>query len=186
MTNRQQEIMNATLVLVFEQGLLGTSISQIAKRAKASPGIIYHYFASKDEIMHGLYISIFKELMGALLDEALLERPCLERLKTVWLRRFHFHISNPAKIKFIEQYKNSTYYTPAQEQVTNELLADLASMIQNDIMRGEIKALPLRVVHAMTMGVADNIAKLQIAGSIDLQKEELNTIAEITSQSVLA
>lgn len=186
MSKRQQEIMDATLGLVFEHGLLGTSISLIAKRAKASPGIIYHYFTSKDEIMHSLYISIFKELMDALLDDALLERPCVERLKTVWLRRFHFHINNPAKTEFIEQYKNSPYFTPAQQQLTNELLADLAGMIQNDIIRGEIKALPLRVIHAMTMGVADNIAKLQIAGSIDLQEEELNTIAEITSQSVLA
>lgn len=186
MSNRQQEIMNATLALVSEQGLLGTSISQIAKRAKASPGIIYHYFASKDEIMHSLYVSIFRELMDALLDEPLLERPCLERLKTIWLRRFYFHISNPAKAKFIEQYKNSTYFTPVQEQLTNELLADLAGMIENDIIRGEIKALPLRVVHAMTMGVADNIAKLQIAGSLDLQENELDTIADIASRSVLA
>ncbi|HUN23974.1 MAG TPA: TetR/AcrR family transcriptional regulator [Anaerolineales bacterium] len=185
MSNRQQEIMNATLDLVFEQGLLGIRISQIAQRAKASPGIIYHYFESKDEIIHSLYLSIFKELMDALIDDALLERPCLERLKTVWLRRFHFHISNPAKTKFIEQYKNSTYFTPAQEHLTNELLADLASMIQNDIMRGEIKALPLRVVHAMTMGVADNVAKLQIAGNLDLQENELNKIADIVSRSVL-
>ena len=185
MPNRQQEIMNATLTLVSEQGLLATSISQIAKRAKAGPGIIYHYFASKDEIMHSLYISIFTELMDALLDNALLERPCLERLKTIWMRRFYFHINNPAKAKFIEQYKNSAYFTPAQEQLTNELLADLASMIANDINRGDIKPLPLRVVHAMTLGVADNIAKLQIAGSVDLQENELNAIAELTSLSVL-
>lgn len=186
MSNRQQDILDATLSLVSEHGLLGTSISKIAKQAKASPGIIYHYFASKDEIMHTLYLNIFKELMDALLDDVLLERPCLERLKTVWLRRFHFHINNPEKTKFIEQYKNSTYFTLEQEQATNELLIDLVTMIQGDIVRGEIKALPLRVVHAMTMSVADNIAKLQISGSIDLQEDELNTIADIASRSILA
>ena len=186
MSNRQQDILDATLTLVSEHGLLGTSVSKIAKQAKASPGIIYHYFASKDEIMHTLYLNIFKELMDALLDDVLLKRSCLERLKTIWLRRFHFHIDNPAKTKFIEQYKNSTYFTPEQEQVTNELLIGLVMMIQGDIERGEIKALPLRVVHAMTAGVADNIAKLQIAGSVDLQEDELNTIADIASRSVLA
>ena len=186
MLNRQHDILDAALTLVNEQGLLGIRISQIAKRAKASPGIIYHYFASKDEIMHTLYLKVFQELMNALLDDALLERPCLERLKTVWLRRFQFHIDNPAKTKFIEQYKNSTYFTPEQEQATNELLVGLIMMIQGDIVRGAIKPLPLRVVHAMTMGVADNIAKLQIAGSVDLQEAELDMIADIASRSVLA
>ncbi len=186
MSNRQQDILDATLALVSEHGLQGTSISKIAKQAKASPGIIYHYFASKDEIMDTLYLSVFKDLMDALLDDALLAQPCLERLKTVWLRRFDFHINNPEKTNFIEQYKNSTYFTLEQEQATNELLIDLVTMIQGDIARGEIKALPLRVVHAMTMSVADNIAKLQIAGSVDLQKDELNTIADIASRSVLA
>lgn len=185
MSNRQQDILDATLALVSDHGLLGTSISKIAKQAKASPGIIYHYFASKDEIMHTLYLNIFKELMDALLDDVLLERPCLERLKIVWLRRFHFHINNPAKTKFIEQYKNSTYFTLEKEQATNELLIGLVTMIQGDIVRGEIKPLPLRVVHAMTMGVADNIAKLQIAGAVNLHEDQVNTIADIASRSIL-
>ena len=153
---------------------------------RPAQALYIHYFSSKDEIIHTLYLSIFKELMNALLDDELLERPCLERLKTVWLRRFHFHLNNPEKTTFIAQYKNSNYFTPEQEQVTTQLLVDLIIMIQGDIARGEVKALPLHVIHAMTMGVADNIAKLQIAGTIALQEDELNMIAEIASQSVLA
>ena len=187
MADRQDIILNATLELVSEHSLLGPSISQIAKRAKASPGIIYHYFDSKDEIMHSLYLKVFKELMDtlALSEEEHEKLSCLERLKEIWLRSFDFHISNPMKTKFIEQYKSSSYFTKEQEQATNMLLGPLIIMIQKDITQGDIQDLPLRVVHAMTMGVADSVAKSQIAGALDLKGESLEKVADTACKSVL-
>jgi TetR/AcrR family fatty acid metabolism transcriptional regulator len=52
LTNRRTIILQATLDLVAEYGLLNTTISLIARQAKSSPGIIYHYFESKNDIIH--------------------------------------------------------------------------------------------------------------------------------------
>ena len=185
MSERQQTILNATLELVAEQGLLGTSISHIAKRAKASPGIIYHYFESKDEIMDTLFLKIFKELMESLLDDVLLKRPCFERLKEVWLRRFRYHINHPMETKFLEEYKNSAYYTKEQQEAANLLMTDLILMIQKDMQEGNIKNLPPQVIFAMTMGVAISLAKSQLAGAVILEGEELDKVADVVCHSIL-
>jgi len=98
-SNRQQQILDATLELVATQGLLKTTISKISKRAKSSPGIVYHYFESKDEIMDTLFINIFSEMMAYVLDDEVLERPVLERYKRLWLRKYHYHFNKAVQKK---------------------------------------------------------------------------------------
>ena len=52
---RQQKkrlILDTSLELFAEKGFHATSISQIAKKAKISKGLIYNYFESKDDILN--------------------------------------------------------------------------------------------------------------------------------------
>lgn len=185
-SERERQILDATLELVATDGLLKTSISKISKRATSSPGIVYHYFASKDEIMDTLFISIFSEMMAYILDGIVMDRPILERYKDLWLRKYHYHLNNPEKTVFIEQYKNSSYYTEGQEQASQRLMSGLLSMGQNDIEQGLVVSLPLDVIYTMTFTVALNLAKSHIQADIRLEEEMLATIAERVCGSVLA
>jgi AcrR family transcriptional regulator len=59
-------IMETSLVLFAENGFHATSISQIAKKAGISKGLIYNYFESKNELLDALvnhgFDAIFKNL----------------------------------------------------------------------------------------------------------------------------
>lgn len=182
---RQQQILEATLELVATEGLLKTSISKISKRAKCSAGIVYHYFESKDEIMETLFTGILSEMMAYILDDAVLNRPILERYKALWLRQYHFYFNNPAKTVFIEQFKNSSYYTAEQEQETQRMMSGLISMGQNDIDLGLVVSLPLDVIYTMTFSVALNLAKSHIQANLSLDEDTLDAIAERVCGSVL-
>ena len=48
---KKKQISDAALELFAENGFHGTSISQIAKKARISKGLIYNYFESKNEIL---------------------------------------------------------------------------------------------------------------------------------------
>ncbi len=54
-----RSILNSALKLFAEKGFHGTSISDIAKEAEISKGLIYNYFNSKNSILE----SIFDELL---------------------------------------------------------------------------------------------------------------------------
>lgn len=66
---KREAILQAALELVAEKGLPNTfmsqisSMSQISRQARASAGVIYHYFESKDELLQTLYLRI-KAYMG--------------------------------------------------------------------------------------------------------------------------
>lgn len=184
-SERQQHILDVTLELVAEHGLLKTSMSRISKRAKSSPGIVYHYFESKDAIMQTLYEGIVKEMMACIVDEEVLSRPILERYKGLWLRKYQFHFNNPQKTTFIEQFKNSSYYTEAQHQLTLRLMSDLLRMGQHDIERGLVINMPLDDLYTMTFTVALNLARSHVQAGLHFDRDALDAIAERVCRGVL-
>lgn len=185
LSERQEQILKATLDLVAEHGLLKTSISKISKHAKCSPGIVYHYFKSKDEIMETLFMRIFHEMMTYVMDESVLNRPIAERYKALWLRKYQFHLNNPDKTIFIEHYKNSSYYTDEIEQASQALMGGLMAMGQSDIERGLVINLPLDIIYTMTFIVALNLAKSHNHADIRLDDDMLDTIADRIVGAVL-
>jgi AcrR family transcriptional regulator len=183
---RQAQILQATLDLVAEQGLVGTTISQISKRSNAGPGIIYHYFTTKDDIIHTVFQSISNEYAEFLLVGFPKEASWLDKLKHIWLRSYHFFVNNPKKALFQEQYKNSPYYHPEYTLESEPYFADLIQPFLVEVEKGNLKPLPFPVLYAMTVGVALNIAKLQIEGAVQPDEIMLETLAEASCRSIAA
>lgn len=68
-------IQNAAMALFFEQGFEATTLDQIAERASVSRRSLFHYFASKEEIVFST-----KAGLGQLIADAVARRPVDEPL----------------------------------------------------------------------------------------------------------
>src|SRR5690606_6088010 len=51
----REKIIMAAFQLFAEKGYASSSVSQIAKEAGISKGLIYHYFKSKEEVLKGIF-----------------------------------------------------------------------------------------------------------------------------------
>lgn len=60
----RRKILSAALELFAKKGFHATSISQIAKKAKISKGLMYNYFKSKDKLLDEIIQNGFTELEG--------------------------------------------------------------------------------------------------------------------------
>jgi AcrR family transcriptional regulator len=67
--NRREEILRAALRVFAERGLKNATVSDIARAAGMSHGLLYHYFASKDALVEALFEQKFAG-MRAINDEA--------------------------------------------------------------------------------------------------------------------
>jgi AcrR family transcriptional regulator len=184
--DRRAVIMQATLELAAERGLLNTTIALIARQAESSPGIIYHYFASKDEIVHSLYEVVLKQYTQAMMQANPFSPDRFEWFKQLWLTTFHYFVAHPKQASFLEQYKNSSYGQHRQSIEFDENLSSLVQIVQEDIRQGVIKDMPLDVIYTLTVGVAISVAKLQIAGIIKLDEAMLSEIAEASCRALQA
>lgn len=184
LSKRQTEIIQATIELVAENGLTGTTISQIAKRAKASPGIIYHYFETKDDIIHSVYETITAEYVAVLMDDFPAAAPWEERLKHIWLKTYTYFVENPHKATFHEQYKHSAYYAQGAELGTDALYQPLVDSFVQETEKGNIRQLPFPALYTLSVGVALNIAKHQIAGVLEPNDAMLESLAEASCRAL--
>jgi AcrR family transcriptional regulator len=194
-SEKREAILQAALELVAENGLQHTPMSLISKRSGASAGIIYHYFESKDDLLASLYYRIKREMSRVIAAGDDPRQPLAKRFQSLWLSIFHYALTHPKEMVFLEQYESipgvkrhegaKTLQDIAEdwqrkkpfggegdleEQVLHGLVRDLSAQ---DLL----KDLPLEVIGEFTMGVAVRLARQSAAGLVKLDESALNNVA---------
>ena len=90
----RDKILASAKVLFLEKGVETTSIRNIADRIEYSPGIIYHYFKDKNEILHALHQDGFRQLIEKMSVLVAVSQP-MERLKAMGRIYIDFALQNP-------------------------------------------------------------------------------------------
>jgi TetR/AcrR family transcriptional repressor of bet genes len=70
---RRSQLVNATVELIQEHGIAGTSVSQISAKAGLATGMVHHYFADKNALLEATMWELVRRLarqIFALLAEA--------------------------------------------------------------------------------------------------------------------
>ena len=156
--DKREAILEAMLDLIVERGFHDAPMSVLAKRSGASPGVIYHYFPSKDELIHAVYervASIKHEVFfaGVSVDES-----PREALLRVWLNAYRFYRSHRKETLFLDQYLNSSYCKTGTEGAHPEK-ARIAKWMQPKKKGGMLKDLPPEAIESLTLGLAASLAK---------------------------
>jgi AcrR family transcriptional regulator len=74
-------LLQAATKLFAEQGFEGTSVQSIVERAGVTKGALYHYFDSKDDLLHEIYARVLRMQTEHLLQIAESDLPLAERVR---------------------------------------------------------------------------------------------------------
>lgn len=159
---KRDAILRATLELVAERGFHDTPMSQVAKRSGASPGIIYHYFASKDELIRDLYREVKAVKAQAMLQGDFEGLSPKEAFKRAWRNAYEFYRTHRREAQFLDQCENSPYHCRYElEALAREdrNFAQLARRLGLADGGSPFKTLPAEIAHDLSFGVAARLAK---------------------------
>lgn len=76
---RQQMIKEAKLILETE-GIEGLSMRRLAQKLQQTPGIVYHYFKNKDELLLAIVQEGYGRIIRVIQEQAAIERPVEQKL----------------------------------------------------------------------------------------------------------
>jgi len=156
---KRDAILDAALDLVVESGFHGAPMSAISKRAMASPGVIYHHFASKEEIFQTVYERVRLLKRGSLLEGYTSSMPAREAFILVALNSYSFYRRQHKALRFAELYEDAGFPIPTSAlKSTPEALAFQARFCSKS-RGGILAALPQEVIHEMTFGLVARLAK---------------------------
>lgn len=138
MDDTKTRILSATMRAVRQYGLEGARIQNISELAGVSPGAMYRYFKSKDELLVACFThvdqqaaAIFEHLQFNPLD--ILTDP-ISVVKSLWLPYFRFWVSHPNEAVFYHRFRDSAAF-PKYDKVRDASYFDAFERMVRAFMR---------------------------------------------------
>jgi len=157
-SDKREAILNAMLDLVVERGLHDAPMSAVADRSGASPGVIYHYFTSKDDLIRSLYERVAATKRDAFLEGYSEQASPRDALQRVWMNAYRFYRSHPKELRFLDQYLNSTYCSAGGDS-PGPGFARIDKLMRPKRQGGIMKDLPQEAIESLTLGLASSLAR---------------------------
>ena len=161
----QERIDRSALALFAEKGVDRTTINDIASAAGIAEGTIYRHYASKDELIWGLFSSNYADLAERL--ERLQERtPDLRGKLALMVESFCVLFErDPAMFGFLLLVQHGQLPRVPPESKTPVKV--LRGVIAGAMARGEIAKQDPEVATAMVLGIVLQPATFKVYGRID-------------------
>ncbi|VVE41932.1 TetR family transcriptional regulator [Pandoraea iniqua] len=148
---RRELVLDAARSAFFELGMEKTSIREIAQRAGYTPGAIYSYFTSKEEV-YGALLGESLDRLNAHVQAALARGPSgAERLHAAAGAFFDFYLANPRDLDlgfYLFQGMKPRGLTPELNDTLNARLLQALQPMQTEL---EELGMPAKVaLHEVT------------------------------------
>lgn len=162
--DKREQILTSALRLFVEFGFHGTPTSKIAKEAGVSNGTLFHYFATKEDLIKELYISIKNELNQFLFSKITPQDGIEVVIKKVFIYFIYWALDNREKNHYIQQVLFSPHIFQIPESVAMEQSQKHIQLIEEAKATKVIKDLPTNLIYTLAnshlMGIYNYVVNL--------------------------
>ncbi len=103
---KKQNIKEAVIKLILEQGFHGASISKIAREAGVSPATVYIYYENKEDMLRDIYQEYGEQVYSYILNEIDREMSGRQLIETLIRSYYKFIKEHEEIFSFVEQYSS--------------------------------------------------------------------------------
>jgi TetR/AcrR family transcriptional regulator, fatty acid metabolism regulator protein len=82
-TEKRKRILEAAVRVFAEHGYHGARVGDIAEDAGVAHGLLYHYFASKEEVLHAIFLENWGELLARFRAVEASDEPAPDKLEGI-------------------------------------------------------------------------------------------------------
>ena len=156
---KRDAILDAALELVVEGGFHSAPMSAISKLADASPGVIYHHFAGKEEIFQAVYERARITKRGSLLMGYRESMEAKEAFFLVALNTYAFYRKHHKDIRFVDLYEDAGFPIPDSALTPTPAAVQFQQRFCAKSQGGILAELPKEILEEMTIGLFSRLAK---------------------------
>lgn len=138
-TERQKEIINASLQLIAESGIQSLTIKNLSKKIGLVESAIYRHYESKTQILIALLDSISEQSKSNEINDA---KGVLGILEKRLIHHFNTFTENPALVSVVfaeDLFQNEPSLVEKTRLKVEKSISDLTALIQKGQQSGEIR-----------------------------------------------
>ena len=137
--DKKKQILDAALKLFVEYGFHGAPTSLIAKEAGVANGTLFHYYATKDELVIALYVDIKSRMATYVFEHSKAQKTFKDTVKEQYLAALYWALDHKLEYRFTEQFKTSPYLGQIAPGEIEESLKPYHDMLRKGIKEKIIK-----------------------------------------------
>lgn len=166
-----EAVIAATCRKAAERGLLGLTLSEIAKAAGIGTSTLYVYFADKDALFNEVYRRAKREAMDFYGGESASTAPIKTRVHNVWNRMLDHRLRRHDEVSFMEQFIGSAYISEESRAYTAKLGEGLLRIVTEGQEHEILKPIPVPFLASFFIGSIRETARMIRAGTITDSEE---------------
>lgn len=170
---RRDAILDAALQCFVERGFHGTAMPDIAKKIGIATGTIYHYFASKEELVNALFRKWKAEIARHVFTAFPQGAPVREQFSVMWREMIAFALAHPAAFAFLELHNHSSYLDAESVAADRGLKIFAGAIVQQAQKEGIIKPLDATLLMELVFGAFIGIMRAHWEGRAKLGPDEI-------------
>jgi len=153
--NKKEKIVQTAYALFVTNGFDKTPTALIAKEAGVSTGTLFHYFATKEELINGLYADCKASMYKETSQSIEMEKSFKGKVRALFVNYVKWGLRHPGQYRFFQQFCNSPYYLESTLIQGQEQFEPLIGLFEAGIAEREIKIAELDYVLAIVKGILD-------------------------------
>ena len=173
---RRAQLLQVTLDIFVEHGVEHVTMAQVAARAGVAPGLLYHYFGSKDQLLRAVLDAASPRDAFAGLGAGLTGKPIEQGLREFAVRAAAMleERGDVVRVLFREMLAPASTLAPGIAEIQQQVLGDLAGYLAERIEAGELRPhepqVPLRLLISgiLVLGVTRQPVQPWIDGFVDV------------------
>jgi AcrR family transcriptional regulator len=152
--DKRNAILDAATTVVAKLGI-GAATAKIAKDAGIAEGTLFTYFATKNELLNQLYLTLKMDLRNAMMEAYPSGKSLIERSRQVWNCYVGWGSANPRKRKALSQLVVSDRITDKNKKLGSEAFGKINDMMREIVAGGVLKDQPPAFAAAIMSAIAD-------------------------------
>jgi AcrR family transcriptional regulator len=182
---RREELLAAAVRVFARKGYHTCRVSDIAEEAGVSHGLVYHYFASKDEVLETIFRENWGPIGSAIAEIGTASEPAPEQLRKVAALVLHAWRRDPETVRVLVREISRSPVLQERIGEFQQAFDALEQMIVRGQERGELDPAlhPSFAVYAM-WGMLDEVLTAWVLGRLPAEPEAVDT-AEATVTAML-
>jgi TetR/AcrR family transcriptional regulator, fatty acid metabolism regulator protein len=184
--DRRRQILEAAVKVFADKGFHSSRVGDVAEEAGIAYGLVYHYFASKEDLLETIFRTTWTEMLARVREVEEAGVPSAEAVRQVTALLLRTWRRDPDLVRVLVREVTRNQHVQQEIEEIAEAMRALERIVRRGQEAGEFRPeLDPRLAAAVFYGALEEVLSSWVLGTLpdrdeDIERAEKNVVALLT------